>query len=452
MSNLKIKKIIALLLCLSVVVLSSGCSLDLFSVESLLSPPSQSGKNGRVQKAFNELMGDTKIQLKTPANGDYQTSFVLMDINSDNIEEAFVFYSDSSSVESSVRMAYMECIDNVWSISADIKGAGNGVYDINFVDLNNDTKSEVIVSWSLLDSKTQILSIYELSYQRGVAGALASLGNEYCNKKSFIDFNGDGNDDIALVYLDDTGTVQKSYMRMFTLTQNGQLVKYGETVLDSAISSVSDIFNDYVNLGEDVVTRLFVECVKNERMMFTEMVYWDKTRSVIVREFTEPSITNQRNISVKCKDIDSDGMYEIPTLTKLYGDEKTFTVNAGGISYTFTLLKWADAKGDKNSSSSITLYNPLDLYLFIFPWGSNVTIKYDSLRDALIFCKWDEEKSQAGNELFWISHRLTPAENEIIGETLADTENGVYYYQITDAGYSFGITDEIVTSSFIKLS
>ena len=75
-------------------------------------------------------MKDTKFQLKTPVSGDYQTSFVLLDINADGSDEAFVFYSDASSVESSVRMAFMECINEEWKITSDIKGAGSGVYDI----------------------------------------------------------------------------------------------------------------------------------------------------------------------------------------------------------------------------------------------------------------------------------------------------------------------------------
>ncbi len=436
---------------IAVLIACSGCSINLFSVESLLFPPAQSGKNGEVQSAFNQLMSGKKFQLKTPSFGKYETSFVLKDINNDKIEEAFVFYSDSSSVESSVRMAYMECLDGVWQISCDMKGAGNGVYDINFVDLNSDKYFEIIVSWSLLDSKTQVASIYEITRKRNVGDALTSLGNEYCNAKTVVDFNGDGNEDIVLLYLDDTSKVQKSFMRMFTLTEDSHLLKYGETVLDSSINSVSEISSDVVGKGDDAYSRLFIDCVKNDRMTFTEMVYWDSARNVPVREFTEPSVTNQRNIEVKCADIDNDGLLEVPSLAELYGDEKAFTVNRDDVNYTFTLLRWNNVKGDTSTDVLKTVFNPLHMYLFSFTWGDKVTIKYDSLRDALIFCSWDEKKQTSGDELFSISHRIKLTENEIIGELLAENENGVYYYQITEEGYSFGITDELVSSSFINL-
>ncbi len=447
------KKILSLVIIATLIISCSGCSLNFFSVESLITPPTQSGRNGEIQKAFNNLMKDTKYQLKAPVAGEYQTSFVLLDVNSDGYEEAFVFYSDSSSVESSVRMAFMEYAEDEWKITSDIKGAGNGVYDINFVDLNNDGFLEVFVSWSLLDSKTtRIVSIFEVVYKENNIISLNSFGNEYCDSKVFLDFNNDGADDLVLIYLDDTGTVQKSYLRMFSLSETHKLVKYGETVLDSAVASVPSIQSDKITLNGSSVTRLFIDCLKNDRMIFTEVVYWDAAHLVPVREFTEPSITGLRNSAVLCKDIDNDGLLEIPTLTKLYGDENTFTVKSSADSFTFTLLKWNNVKGDGSGETVTTLHNPLDSYLFIFQWEDKVTVKYDSLREALIFCLWDEANQKAGAELFYIACRIEFAENEILGEILSETENGVYYYQITEEGYKFGITDDTVKVSFIKIN
>lgn len=446
------KKLIAIAILIALVLSCSGCSLNFFSVESLLAPPTQSGKNGEVQKAFNTLMKDTKFQLKAPVSGEYQTSFVLLDINSDGSEEAFVFYSDSSSVESSVRMAFMECIDEEWKITSDIKGAGNGVYSVSFVDLNKDNILEVFVSWSLLDSKTtRIVSIFEVASDANNIVALNSLGNEYSDYQAFLDFNNDGADDLVIIYLDDTATVQKSYFRIFTLSPTKKLVKHGETVLDSSISSVSSVQTDSTVIGGQTVTRVFADCLKNDRMIFTELVYWDSVHMVPVREYTEPSVMNLRSADVLCRDIDNDGLLEIPSLTQLYGDENTFVYKSGDDSFTFSLLRWNNVIGDGGADVANTLINPLDRYLFHFGWGDTVTLKYDSLRESLVFYEWDEESKKSGNELFSISRRTKLAENEILGELLAETSEGVYYYQITDSGYDFGLSDEAIVSSFIKI-
>jgi PBP1b-binding outer membrane lipoprotein LpoB len=51
---MKIIKVISLILIVAVVF--SGCSLNFFSVESLLTPPSQGGENGEIQDAFSKAM------------------------------------------------------------------------------------------------------------------------------------------------------------------------------------------------------------------------------------------------------------------------------------------------------------------------------------------------------------------------------------------------------------
>ena len=82
--------ITAAVLCLIFV---SGCSLNFFSVESLLAPPALSGDNGEVQAAFNRLTASKTVQLRTPSRGTYKSSFVLYDIDGDSENEAVVFLS-----------------------------------------------------------------------------------------------------------------------------------------------------------------------------------------------------------------------------------------------------------------------------------------------------------------------------------------------------------------------
>ncbi len=447
---MKIKKLIALVLVVCTIASFSGCSLNFFSIESLLAPPKQPGKNGEVQEAFNELMKGKTVQFKTPASGDYQTSVVLKDINGDDVEEAFVFYSDTSLVEGSVRFAFMEYKNREWILSADVKGAGNGVYDVCFEDINNDGAAEIFVSWSLIEAgASKILTAYELTREATVT-VLNNLSNEYCNAHAFVDFNGDGKMDLVLVYLDDTGPVQRSYLRLFTL-QN-ELVKYGEIALDSSIVSVDKIFADKLNSEENgEYSRIFLECSKNDRMCFTELVYWDNNYAVPVRAFKQPSVSTLRNKGVYSKDIDGDGLFEIPSLTTLYGDESTFKISEDEAVFTLSLLKWNHVCGDREANKLTTLHNSKDNYLLVFPWGKSVTVYYDTLRNALLFCKWNEAESKRGVELFSVSYREGDNQNEIIGDLLYKGDRGAFYFDITDSGRSFGITDDFINSSFIYL-
>ncbi len=446
---MKIKRIIAVIMLVVMVVMCSGCSLNFFSVESLMSPPAQSGKNGEVEAAFKKLMSEKTIQLRTPTSGDYQTAFVLFDINGDGSEEAIVFYTDSS-IDASVRMSLLECVNDTWMICADIKGAGSGVFEVSFSDMDNNGNTEILVGWSLYDSKTsKIVSVYEISVGEKGVFSLNTKGNEYYNSKTITDFNGDNKDDLVLVYLDDSGEVQKSYFRCFSLSENGEFVKYGDVKLDSHISYISKIQFDNVDSKEDKCKRVFIDCVKNEISMFTEMLYWDYEDLKPVREEKNPSTSTLRSSKVFCRDIDGDGLLEIPSTTKLVGDENLLTVKRRDVQYTFTLLEWLNCHGDKSEGSIKTVFNPINLYLYRITRVNDVTVFYDALNQALRFCIWDEEEELVKDELISIAYRANNDETRVKGKKLYEDDNGVYYYTITSYGKDFGITDEGVKSSFI---
>lgn len=449
---MKLKKVIALLLCAVSIFMCSGCSLNFLSVESLMSPPSQSGKKGEVEKAFKKLMTDKNIQLKTPQSGDYQTAFILFDIDSDGQEEALVFYSDSS-VDTSVRMAFLECVNETWMISADVKGSGSVIYDVSFSDMDNNGVYEILVGWSLFDAKTsKILSIYGVSVGEKGIFTLDALGNEYYSSKAITDFNGDDNDDLVLVYLDDTGEVQKSYFRCFSLSESNEIVKFSDIKLDSRISSVSKIQFDIVRSDGNVCKRAFVDCIKTDALMFTEMLYWDTENLKTVRYIKNPVSETPRSSKIFCRDIDGDGLLEIPSNTTLLGDEKFLTVKIADTNYTFTMLEWLNSYADKSEGSIRTVFNPIDSYLFRVTRPDVVTVYYNTLEQALKFCLWDGKQKLVKDELLSISFRTENNETQATGKKLFDSENGSYYYTISSYGEEFGITDEGVKSSFIIIN
>ena len=443
------KKIIVTILCVVMLVLCSGCSLNFFSVESLMSPPLQSGKNGEVEEAFKKLMAEKTIQLRTPQSGDYQTSFVLFDVNGDSQDEAIVFYTDSA-VDTSVRMSFLECVNDTWMISADVKGAGSGVYDVSFSDMDNDSIYEIVVGWSLFDTKvSKIASVYSVTVGDKGIFTLNTLGNEYYNSKTITDFNGDNQDDLVLIHLDDTGEVQKSYFRCFSLSESNDFVKYSDVKLDAHINSVSKIQFDEVKYNGELCKRVFIDCAKTETSMFTEILYWDLKGLKTERPIKNPVTTTLRSSKIYCRDIDGDGLLEIPTNTKLNGDEKLLTVKRTDVQYTFTMLEWLNSFGDKSEGSIKTLFNPIESYLYRVTRVNDITVYYDTLGQAIKFCLWDAQEELVKDELLSISFRAENDKTEVKGEKLLKNENGTFYYEISPYGENFGITAEGVKSSFI---
>jgi hypothetical protein len=101
-----------------------------------------------------------------------------------------------------------------------------------------------------------------------------------------------------------------------------------------------------------------------------------------------------------------------------------------------------------------TLLNPIDSFIFIFPWEDTVTVKYDSVQRVVYFCKWDSENQLMGDELFSVQY--IPAneqiEKSVDSSLLYTSTNGSYYYSITEAGQAFDITGDDVEASFISLN
>lgn len=449
---MNLKRIIASILCVCMLVLLSGCSLNFFSVESLMSPPSQSGKNGEVEAAFKKLMSDKTVQLKTPVKGDYQTSYVLYDVNNDGVEEAFVFYTDSS-VDASVRIAFLEFVNDTWVISADVKGSGSTVYDLSFADLNSDGVLEVFVGWSLYENKTtKIVSVYSIKINDNGIFEFDTLANEYYSEKAFADFNGDGTDELVLVYLDDTTATQKSFFRCFSLSEKNEFVKYAELNIDSSISSVLKIQNDSVTVSDTSVSRIFIDCQKTDNKMFTEMIYWDEIKKVPIRAIKKPATSTLRSSKIFCRDIDGDGILEIPVNTVMHGDPELLTVKSENAKYDFTMLKWLNSYGDKSEGNINTVFNLLDSYLYRITRVGEVTVKYDATERTLVFCEWDEQNKEIKNELFEIAFVKKGGEEVSGSEKLNVSSNGDFYYKITEYGKGFGITDEGIISSFIIIN
>ena len=145
-------------------------------------------------------------------------------------------------------------------------------------------------------------------------------------------------------------------------------------------------------------------------------------------------------------------MLEIPSNTKLNGDENLLTVKRVSTQYTFTMLEWLNCFGDKSEGNINTLFNPIDSYLYRITRVNDVTVYHDALSQSLKFCLWSSEEELVKDELLSIAFRAENDETDVNGKKLLTTDLGTFYYEITPYGEDFGITDEGVKSSFIIIN
>ena len=452
---MKLKKVLSVIIVTILLLSLSGCSLNFFSTETLLKPPALSGKSGEVQEAFNKLMSGKTFLLKTPTKGDYKSSFVLYNIDNDEDEEAIVFYTDSST-DTTVRVAVLDYVNRKWILVTDIKGSGSGVYDVAFPDLDGDKLPEIVISWSLFDTKlTKMLTVYKVSKLTDNSFNIETLANEYFNAKAFLDLNSNDINDLVIVYLDDAAEVQNSYFRAFSI-QNNAIVKFSEILLDSTITSVSAIHYDEVNLKNDSYSRVFMDCIKSDTSMFTEVVSWDFETLKAKREFSTPSKSTLRSVKLLSRDIDSDGKIEIPVNTNFFTGEKAVSVSLSGITYSFSMVEWKNVSDDKTSQNFKSVYNPIHSHLFNFPWSDDVTVNFDKIENQTNFCIFNTTTKEIHDILFSIrfienNNKLARDIEDFEDYILFQSESGIFVYEITPYGENYGITDEFLKSSFIKV-
>jgi hypothetical protein len=120
------------------------------------------------------------------------------------------------------------------------------------------------------------------------------------------------------------------------------------------------------------------------------------------------------------------------------------------------MVEWLNMSGDRSHEKVKTVYNPIHSYLFMFPWGNDLTVNFDKIENQTNFCIWNTETNEIEDILFsilFVEEKDIENYQDVLEESvvLYETGSGSFYYHITSYGEDFGITDEIIISSFVKI-
>ncbi len=300
---MKLKKIVVLF-CL--VLLLSGChGVGFEPAYELLRPPKPSGEKAEIQKTLEQYAG-TDIVLKYPQSGEYRSAFVTTQLTEGESNEAFVFYRPKADT-AGIHCVFMEKSGGKWVVRKDIaKAEASAVSQIVFSDLNGDGRKEVLIGWGTY-SKDNLGEVYQ--WDQGDPQILMS---NYLYTSSYIaDFDGDSLDEIAAIVLDATN--QTSEMSLLKL-RDGRLQTIGKTQLDGKVSGYS--LMTFGEIDEDGTKGLFLDGAKGNNSLITEIVYWNdqlsRLENPLYDEETGETSATLRNIATSCKDINDDGIVEVP--------------------------------------------------------------------------------------------------------------------------------------------
>lgn len=437
------KRILTAVILFAVIAASlTGCSDQFYKpVESLMKPPSFSGMNEALIKAFEAHAGEDAV-FSPPSGGEHKSAIVTEDIDSDSREEALIFYSQKN--ESHARVSFFDYIDGEWRYIADFGGSGDTVDSVKFVDMDGNGKSEVLVSWRVGTTAGRILSVY-VAYSDSLKDTYKEIANESYEIMTCTDFDSDGLDEVFIV----SRTVGASGNQC-----TGKLLKYnsdsivvaGNVRLDANVSKYTAIKTEKID--ESTPMRVYIDALKGEEQMITEVVYWNKDSGELVAPFFDAeTMTNSATLRyqpVGCMDVNNDGTIDIPVQTLMLPvDTSDFYVNVG-VETPFQdiyLTEWMNVSGNELVSVKYSVINSDNSYMFFLEEHEIGTIFVKSrTENCWVFYAYDEQR-KSGSDLFSVLSIPEDEWNEKSYEqyvVLYEGDNIICAY-ISSAGKAIGI-------------
>lgn len=454
----RLRSLTAVLLIISLLFSFTGCSLRFSSFENLMRPPKLIGKYQGLQDAFEKSVSQ-EFTLLTPSNGDFQSSFLTYDIDSDGEDEALVFYM-LNETHDIAKVAYFEYIDSQWKYVSSQDGLGNAVDKVIINDLNKDGAYEVYIGWSMFSSKSN-KAFSEYILKTDSFEQKASYPYSYFD---VVDVNGDGYTDVISLYVDSSVPDKLSATaRVYNYDRKSEsLLLFGETPLDGNISSYSKFVMETVN----DINYIYIEANKGLNESITEVIYWDAITNKLVSPLfdisSQSTILTWRNMYLWAYDIDGDKYLEIPTSVEMPGSMVTVT-------------------DDSNTSSTVTSDNNPITKLYFTKWvkfrnGRLIPVQYSIVNNILGYMvnirstwvgkitvsgndgqwdyyRWNSSAGNSGDLLFSIyAYNNNDSETKELYselEVLKATSSKTYVYRITASGERFGINKDWLESNFI---
>lgn len=374
------KKILSVLLAALLTVTLSGCNMVSFNVTELMSPPKATGDKAAIQELVDREAGSDHT-LKYPQNGSYRSAITTMDIDGDSVEEAVAFYLPAGEAQT-VHLLIMDTVDGEWTTIGNHTSKSSMVDLLDFADLDGDGKLEIIVGWSTYNTQINDLSVYLTD---------GSESTEILSENTYTslmcdDFTGSGKDELLLLSLYAADKPAAATLITLNDTKNS-LYTIDTTELSADIVSFAQIETGEVFDGQFGAV---IDGVNSSGAYSTQIIYYSDIFNSLERVYfsgNSPTDQASRRYAVLSKDIDSDGVIEIPNVFKMnIEDNQTDAVPA-------PLIYWCEYTAtDKLVIEQKAAASLVYGFYFTVPdsWGEDFTAYVNYSTNEVIFYEWSD--------------------------------------------------------------
>lgn len=383
---MKLKRCITALLAVCICMSCGGCGF-IDSTDEMVSPPELTGEMAPIANALYKVAGND-CDLKYPADGKYRSAIVLEDIDTDGVFEAFAFYSTSGDEMTTMHINVIGQSGDEWKSIADQTIVATGVEMVEFCDLNNDGKKEIIVGWEVNGNSEKQLSVFAFDHNQLSQQLLQAYTSFLC-----CDLDGNG---VSELFVHQLNAVEKTNMAMVYNYEDDAITQTTGCIMDGSVKSASAPVLATLSTGDKAI---YIDEVKGVGSV-TEVLYnrdGELVNPLLDNENLLENILTLRAASIPTSDINEDGVPEIPVASEL--------PNAKSDGETLYYTNWCTFDGKKLSVKLVTIVNTVDGYYLKVP--SNLVGRIAVLKDIensqRKFYNYDAQNNLLGNLLFIIT-------------------------------------------------
>ncbi|MBO4331266.1 MAG: VCBS repeat-containing protein, partial [Oscillospiraceae bacterium] len=349
-----------------------------------------------------------------PTSGSYRQSVQLYDINGDGVNEAVAFFRFQG--EKPLRIYIFSQNEESYEVVATIDGDGTSIGSISYVDMDGDGWSEIAVGWHM-GTDLDMLGVYALKGFKASAIVLADY-DQYTS----ADMDGDGN--AELMVLRERSGEKSGDIELYSVNPDGE-TETASARLSAGMETISRLAAGTLTDGR---TALFAEGAYMGSGLISDIFVFDGTelKNITVSPETGDSEGTKRSYAAYCRDIDSDGIMELPVTRQLRS--KTDTV--------YRVLDWYCWSSEGETELKLTTYhNYTDSWYLVLPeqWRDSVTIRREDSSTGergVIFSRWNGDEEPVTD--FLAIYAIT-GENR---EDMAKKDERVVLYRSSDTVYA----------------
>ena len=430
----------AVLLSLCLLLTFSGCSFAAFDTKNLMAPP----KVNEDQQAIQELLqgGRPDITFVYPQSGDYRSAVTMVDFTGDGVKDAIGFYSSDTGNSGGVEVQFLLKTEAGWESAATFQNSALQVDRICFGTLSETGHNLILIGWGSTAGTTGRTAGAN-AYVYSPDGSITEYPLGTYAELAITDFDRDG---IVEVFTVDKflpaeaegdeptpaqakifAWVAGSMAEVYSVDADNSIAGYSSAAFGELTSSLSGVVLDGIKADGSISTQIFYldgYDLKNA------------PDGVNTEEYSNPFL-RPSTASVVSRDINGDGLLEIPQVSLLPGlPEETLP------DVTCYQVDWCRFQPDTLCRTMVrTMMNPTENYWFRVPQAlaGKITSSNDPARRMVIYTEVvetsDEEDGYRLNETLFAIRVFTRSAWESRGSTsgyeqLAVQNDSVYGIQV----------------------